>query len=71
MSEIDLHLIGKKMDIETELRGKITNLEVRNLELVAKLDKHNSELEKRFTDEQIVRFLKIMDETQSRRNDYY
>ena len=71
MNEQDLESIGKKMDIETELRGKITNLEVRNLELVAKLDKHNSQLEKRFTDEQIVRFLKIMDETQSRRNDYY
>jgi len=71
VNEQDLESIGKKMDIETELRGKITNLEVRNLELVAKLDKHNSQLEKRFTDEQIVRFLKIMDETQSRRNDYY
>ena len=71
MNEQDLESIGKKMDIETELRGKITNLELRNLELVTKLDKHNSQLEKRFTDEQIVRFLKIMDETQSRRNDYY
>jgi hypothetical protein len=71
VNEQDLESIGKKMDIETELRGKITNLELRNLELVTKLDKHNSQLEKRFTDEQIVRFLKIMDETQSRRNDYY
>lgn len=55
---------------ETELRNKISILEIRNLELVGELVKENRTLDRRFTDNEIVRIIRIVDTLRYKENDY-
>jgi len=56
---------------EKELRNRISTLEIRNLELVEQLSRQNRTLGDRFTDDEIVRVIKMVDTLRQSDSDYY
>ena len=60
-----------KFDMELELRNKIADLEIRNLQLVEQIKAIKEEETKRFSDEQIKRIFDLVEHVGKKWNDYY